>query len=307
MSIFDLFSKRQKRLRGDVPDVYVYNQLPQPLKVQIVHIITDAFGTDHYGTSYAQEAYKFINDTLCREYGVFELIDRRVSSSQEAVFNFFLQCEDVEQAFDVVELAFKVIDVHARDGGYQYNTDRKISADNAITELNSRFKEHGVGYQFESGEIIRVDSEFIHSEAIKPALGILRDKVYAGANDEFLRAHEHYRHGRHKECLNEALKSFESVMKAICSKHKWPYGQSDTAKTLIDICLKSGLIPTYLQSQFTSLKSILESGIPTVRNKLGGHGQGSDVVTVTESMARYALNLTASNILFLAEHEKDVK
>ena len=38
MSIFDIFSKRQKKLRGEVPDVYVYDKLPSPLRVQIIQI-----------------------------------------------------------------------------------------------------------------------------------------------------------------------------------------------------------------------------------------------------------------------------
>ena len=41
MAIFDLFSKRQRRARGEVPDVYVYDKLPQELRVQIVHIIKE--------------------------------------------------------------------------------------------------------------------------------------------------------------------------------------------------------------------------------------------------------------------------
>ena len=32
MAIFDLFSKRQKALRGDVPDVYTYDDLPNSLR-----------------------------------------------------------------------------------------------------------------------------------------------------------------------------------------------------------------------------------------------------------------------------------
>ena len=41
MGIFDLFSKRQKRLRGEAPDVYTYDEIPEPLRVQIVHIFRD--------------------------------------------------------------------------------------------------------------------------------------------------------------------------------------------------------------------------------------------------------------------------
>jgi hypothetical protein len=44
MTVFDLFSKRQKKLRGDALDVYIYDNIPQPLRVQIIHIWHDALG-----------------------------------------------------------------------------------------------------------------------------------------------------------------------------------------------------------------------------------------------------------------------
>lgn len=50
-----------------------------------------------------------------------------------------------------------------------------------------------------------------------------------------------------------------------------------------------------------AVRSLLESGVPTIRNKLGGHGQGTDSIVVPEYFARYALNLTASSILLVAE------
>jgi hypothetical protein len=301
MGVFDLFSKRQKRARGEMPDVYVYDDLPQPLRVQIVHIINDAFGEDGYSTSYAHDAYKFVKQTLCREFGVFELVEYP-NSDQDSVFNFFLKQKSVEHALDVVELCFKVIQIHiGEDQSYQYSTRRKIEPDAAVTELNERFKEHGVGYQFESGEIIRVDSEFLHAEAVKPTLAVLRDKNFKGANEEFLKAHEHYRHGRYKECLVDALKAFESTMKTICGLRGWSTQPTDTAKTLITTCMSNGLFPAYFGSQFSSIRSLLESGVPTVRNKNGGHGQGAAPVVVPEYLARYALNLTAATVLFMVE------
>jgi hypothetical protein len=39
MAIIDLFSKRQKVLRNEVPDIYEYAQIPQALRVQIAHIM----------------------------------------------------------------------------------------------------------------------------------------------------------------------------------------------------------------------------------------------------------------------------
>jgi hypothetical protein len=301
VGILDLFSKRQHRARGEVPDVFEYDKLPQQLRVQIVHIIRDAFGSDHFGQHHASETYKFVRQSLCREYGVFELIENP-QSEDHSVFNFFLREESIERALDVVELCFQVINNFIR-GSYQYrnNTHPEMGPDDAVTELNERFKEHGVGYRFESNVLIRVDSEFLHAEAIKPALTLLRGDAFKGANDEFLGAHEHYRHGRYKECLVDSLKAFESTMKAICQIRGWTIQTGDTAKTLISTCMSNGLLPQYLCSQFSSLRSLLESGIPTIRNRNGGHGQGTDPIVVPEYLARYALNLTATTILFFVE------
>jgi hypothetical protein len=301
MGIIDLFSKRQRRARGEMPDAYRYDDLPNPLRVQIIQIIQDAIGIDQYGSSYVYGLYEYINGILCREYGLFRLIDRQ-TSFPDAIFTFFLQEESVDKALDIVELFFKVINTNVRkDYGPGTRINRKIDTDEAISELNQRFKEHGIGYQFESNEIIRIDSNYLHAEAVKPALSVLRERGFEGVNEEFLSAHGHYRHGRFKECLVDSLKAFESTMKAICKIRNWTIKPDDTAKMLIATCLSHGLFPSYLESQIGSLRSLLESGIPTIRNKEGGHGQGPDPKVVPEYLARYTLNLTASSILFLVE------
>ncbi|WP_250471898.1 STM4504/CBY_0614 family protein [Caballeronia sp. GAFFF1] len=300
MVSFNLFSKRQKRARGEMPDVYVYDSLPRELRVQIVQIIEDAFGQDTFHSSHATDAYEFVKRTLCREYGVFELT-KNAASDAESVFNFFLWEENIEQALDVIELSFKVVTHISTDQDYKQMTRRRVSPEDAIVELNERFKEHGVGYTFESNEILRIDSQYLHAEAVKPALSVLRGSAFQGANEEFLLAHEHYRHGRHKECLVDALKALESTMKSIAKQRRWATKPGDTAKALIAACFSNGLLPPYLESQFAALRTLLESGLPTVRNKLGGHGQGTDPLTVPAYFARYALNLTATSILFLVE------
>jgi len=306
MAVFDLYSKRQKRARGEMPDVYVYDNLPETLRVQIVQIISDAFGEDDfdedslgYESGLAKELYDFAVDVLCREFGVFELV-QGVKSSKDSLFKFFLGEEDIDRALDVVELCFRLMKEKI-DHNYKIFTAVRVDPDDAILELNERFKEHGVGYLFVSGEIIRVDSQFLHAEAVKPTLSLLREDGFDGANEEFLSAHAHYRHGRYKECLVDALKAFESTMKAICSLRGWETRSEDSARNLIAVCMSNGLFPEYLNSQFSSVRSLLESGVPTVRNKNGGHGQGIEPVPVPEYLARYALNLTATSILFMVE------
>ena len=60
-------------------------------------------------------------------------------------------------------------------------------------------------------------------------------------------------------------------------------------------------------SHFSALKSTLESGLPTVRNREAGHGQGPETIVVPEYIAGYALHLTASNILLLAKADGEMK
>ena len=67
--------------------------------------------------------------------------------------------------------------------------------------------------------------------------------------------------------MNECLKSLESILKVICKKRQWPFKTTDTANALFQIVFERNLVPDYLQSQFTSLRAVLESGVPTIRNR----------------------------------------
>ena len=314
MPIFDIFSKRQKKLRGDVPDVYSYGALPDALKAQIVHIMLDVLGNAQTYRSSLRErtrvkpAYKSIVDILCREYGVFTL-DKSQSGHRERIYleelvNFFLQEQDVERSLDVIELCFSVIDQETRNFNYLHRRNASSMADDALQELNARFREHGIGYCFENGKIIRIDSQFIHSEAVKPALLLLNEERYSGAQQEFLKAHEHYRAARAKEALNECLKAFESTMKTVCDRRGWNYEQNATAKKLIDICFNNELVPGFWKQHFSSLRSLLESGVPTGRNRLSGHGQGTVPTSIPMYLVGFVLHMTATVIVFIVEAER---
>lgn len=307
MGVIYLFSKRQKKERGEYPDVYSYDDVPEKLRVQVVHIMKDALGDG--GSRYVQQLYEQLHDLIAREYGVFALSEEAKAFDpdyQKAVYDFFLETDNHEKALDVIEIAFRLRQNLEGDHSFRSGASPSISAKDAISELNKRFRENGVGYQFEAGSIIRVDSQYVHSEVVKPALAILRDHKFEGVNDEFLKAHEHYREGRLKECLNECLKSFESTLKTICDDQGWSYDKNDTASKLIQICFDNDLIPSHLQSHFSALRASLESGIPTVRNKHSGHGQGKSVKPVPRYLAGYLLHLTATTILFLADAEQEL-
>jgi hypothetical protein len=295
MATYDLFSKKQRLLREPPSDILSYD-LPKPLRVQINYILRDAYGTGNYNGS-TGDWYREIIRLLCREYGVISLVSN-IYDPVEELEAFILHERDPERALDAVMWCMRLVESASKN--YPMN-ESGLTLEQAVEELNERFKQHGVGYQYEGGEILRLDSTFIHSEIVKPTLTLLNNPVFANANTEYLSAHEHYRHGRNKECLTECLKAFESTMKIICANKGWTVAATATASVLITTIITSELVPLYIQSQMTALRSALESGVPTLRNRIGGHGQGPTVVTADDMTARYVLNLTGSNIIYLAE------
>ncbi len=62
-------------------------------------------------------------------------------------------------------------------------------------------------------------------------------------------------------------------------------------------------MPPDVRNQFSQLASLME-GIATVRNRMGGHGQGSAPVEIPDYVAAYALHLAAANIVLLVEAHK---
>jgi len=298
--MYDLPSKRFRRASSAMPSTLIYNDVPQPLRVQAwmlaeycpeFHLV--CVGTEHI---------------LCHEYGRFSLAGQRRGWSkkedvQDIVKGFFLTTEHFGEALDVIVLIYGAF----YRGAAGHLTERQ-RLEHAIKELNSRFLEHNIGYQLVEDKLVRIDSEFAHMEMVEPAMKVLREPWLDGANVEFLRALDHYRHGgdEYGDCLSECGKAFESTMKAICAKHDWAYDERDTTKQLIATCLQNGLIRPYLQEHFTGLRISLESGVPTVRNREDAHGQGTIVREVPEYLAAYLLHLTASNILLLVEAEREL-
>jgi len=311
MAIYNIFSKRQKAIRGQM-DVFTYDEVSQKLRVQIVHILNDALGDSSEfmrDEGKVRQTYTVIADALAREMGLFTLpagdIHRR--NAYEELVNFILHEKDIENVLSAVELSFKAIDKITRTNGYLYKGNYSEVADAAIDELNQRFKENNCGYQFNEGQILRMDNEFIHEQAVKPALVLLGDIKYAGAKQEFLNGYKHYLDGRDKEALTDALKALESTMKVICAKRKWAHDPvRDTAAKLIKACIDNGLVPSFWESHFSALKTTLESGVPTGRNRLGGHGQGVTITTVPVHLTAYVLHQTAAAIVFLIESEKSL-
>jgi len=274
-------------------DVYVYDIFPTKLRNQIIYILDDCIYESVWDNIYLQ---------YLREAGLRNLSsDDEYLDSQACIHNFLLDAP-IEDALDILELSIKMSSVEYYDDLQYYQHQSITPPTEAIEELNHRMKQAAFGFGFIDLNIVKIDSQYIHKEIIQPALKLIAIKDFSGPNDEFRKAFEHYRHKRYEECIAEANKAFESTMKCICDLKGFTYDKKkDTANKLINIIFDNGYIPSYMESSFSSLRNLLSSSLPTLRNKEAGHGQGSEISAVHESYASYALNLAATNIKFLVD------
>lgn len=306
MPVIELYSKRRKRELGLEPDVYTYDSFSANLRAQICYVIDDVLGIQDRNE--LERNYGSICEVLRREYGVYKLVAglRARASVMDELGQFISLEQDIDRVLDAIELCFVIAESY-RDKSYTYRypqEDTGAYIDECVSELNTRFKEHGKGYEVSDGRVLRIDSELLHTEAVKPAISFLNQAEYAGPRDEFFGAYEHYRHGNLKEALNDALKAFESTIKVVLELRGWEYDKTSPAKRLLAVLLANNFLPSYHQNHLNALSTLLESSVPTIRNKEGGHGQGSEVSEVEPEIAAYVLHMTASAIVMLCSLEK---
>ena len=259
MPIYQTFAKRKRdAANSGKPEIYSYDCLPMELKVQVIHLWKDVFDAfpQYYRPVVVKGYWKWVHDTLAREMGVFNLVTNPSISGDrlEDCSNFLLGCDNVDHALSLIELSFRYVDVVVRQGiakDFRFKGVVKLDIDELIQELNQRFCEHSIGYQYAAGQIIEVNSQYLHSETVEPAITLLHDAGFEGAMQEFMAAHKCYRERNYKDAIVNASNAFESTMRTICDNRGWAYRQNATSSKLIEILFSYNLIPTEMTSHFT--------------------------------------------------------
>lgn len=304
MGTFNTYSKRN----AESSDVFTYDNISDKLKTQIFHIWNNYFNQFHADNDLLKKIRKLINETICEEEGLknldIELYTIRNLSVQ--VENYFEKLKVTEKILDVIEITFYYIGVMEKILIERHNYHNiYYTKTKAIEDLNTRFKENGVGYEYTNDQIIRVDNKLLHKEIIQNTLNFIGNPDYINVNEEFLKAHEHFRFNKYHECLNECLKAFESTMKIVISKNCWELNETATAKNLINILIVNEFFKISEQSYLSAIKNLLEGHIPTIRNKNSGHGQGTIKIEVPSSLASYMLYITGATINYIIDLQQE--
>jgi len=247
-------------------------------------------------------ALEFLHGKLAYLVGRVPLSQSQAKSASEDVLEFLRTCSDAH-FLDAVEYIVHS-EAHHCLGGQQQEVVDRLNEFMSIDDL-PYFVTRQVWEPWDSGgfrgqtirlleesKVIPKDSQVIHETAIEPALELLRKPAFCYANTEFMSALEDYRHQRFGDCVTKCNSSYESVMKVICGQKGFGYAHGDTTSKL----LRTIMGQTQMEGFWESPLLI----VGTLRNKLSSaHGAGEVPKVVPEHVARYAMNMTASAIVFL--------
>jgi len=309
----ELYSKRKKALENP-PTAYRYD-LPIEFRRQVIHILIDSIGytdeplvtrpADFYEddirrTQLIHGNYGLILKKFCDEYGLLGLPGIAQGAGPCEAFAQFFQIAETVQTLDLIEIAFRQLpsSIEKLEIMGMYRSPIQISE--ATEKLNARFREHAIGYRLEQGRIVRIDSEFLHKEAVEPALHLMFANGYEGALDEFQRALQYYRQGadHYDDCLTNCGKALESTLQKIIELRRWEMPGKAKFDSLFAEVRDKGLFPSAIGSHIAELKKFLQA-VAVIRNEEGAHGAGSVPNEVPDHLVAYQIHLTGSAIVFL--------
>lgn len=297
--MYKLYSERNKS-EQELPDVYEYKTIPKKFKNQLFLILENILDSDYFS---CRNLWDSIHNEFAFEIGEKSLGESsHFRESAKRDIEYFINTCNTMNLLDFIDFTWHFINELKENTEIQYNEDYCKEIDNSLSELNCRLKQNNLGYEYINGKLIQINNKLLHEVVVKPALYLLNSEDFNGAEEELRKAFEFYKKNDNKNSIHQASKAFESTMKTICEKKGYPYdANKDTAKNLISILEKNNFYPSYLNNHLTSLRTTLQSGLPPLRNKNAGHGQGAIVVNIPDELAEYALHLAATNIVLLVK------
>ena len=198
MAVFNMFSKRQRRANQE-PDIFPY-AIPHELRIQLLRALDDAreriydrtipsyriLGTE--GDDIFAKACTVLRRKLA--WGGWSMSANEFAQwptqKPEACamsLPFSSRIVNPNRSYDSVEIVMHFIKQAEQNG----LLDDECNARTVADEINTRFLEHRVGFQYEAGQIIVQSNKVLHDDAVKPALLLLADPAFEGANEEYSR------------------------------------------------------------------------------------------------------------------------
>ena len=177
------------------------------------------------------------------------------------------------------------------------DADAMSSADrgsNFQREVNRTFQDFHQPWRMVEGRIFQVDDAYLEDEILSDAAPLLASAEFKGAHDEFLRARDLLVDGNARDAIFYAHASVESSLIAASG------ASSKVGVALADAYANAGLMAGLSKSKGQAVARALMP-TATLRNELGGHGQGVDKLDVPLEYGTLAVGLAAVVNTFLSQ------
>ena len=159
--IFETYARRKKLASGNgEPDVYTYDKAPAQLRHQIVMALSEGIGRFYdygpYPTGNVHEANQTWRtlDRLCRKEIYSHLKYIEDSNLQLRFCDFLIKEEDIDDFLSAVEFGCRILE-YLKEKNPDFRGAEQYSG-LSLDEINRRFQQHAIGYQFENGHMLRV-------------------------------------------------------------------------------------------------------------------------------------------------------
>lgn len=192
--------------------------------------------------------------------------------------------------FDVIELQYK-----------ELSSGEKVDFQ---AEINATFTKHNVPWLLCEGRMIKIDAAQFELNLRQKALEQLRklkdfEPKFQAAYGELLSACEFLQKNDFTSAVSNAGKSYESVLKVICSLQR---GNADKL-TKAYLETRSGVLPATMTPEGFREKVLM--ALPFIRNNSSAdHGAGATPATISKPLAKLAINLAAALNTYLIEEYK---
>jgi len=152
--------------------------------------------------------------------------------------------------------------------------------------INETLRDFGLPWRMAEGLVFQVDNDFLEDEVLAEVAPLLGLAEFEGAKEEFTRARDHLTEGNVRDAIFYAHASVESAYKAALG------GSSKVGADLPQAYANAGLLQGLSKEIGQSVQKALMP-TATLRNQLGGHGQGEKVLDVPHEYGELAVGLAA--------------
>lgn len=287
-----IFTKRYKELIGDSEfDDDFCGTVSPDIKKKIVGIMKhfaepvithpDRYNQaiTHKSDAFKDACYKF-DDLMSSSF------TRCIAFKRYSTFEGAIACQRIAYIFSIIELQYEELSVQ----------EKAVFS----SEMNTFLSEQDIAFRIIDGKMIKIDAQQFECDLKAKTLAQMQElkdaePKFQSAYTELTTAVEALEKGDYQSAINNAGKSYESILKVILGADR---GNADKlTKQYADSLL---VFPDTMKADGFREKVMMS--LPYVRNNSGAdHGAGAKEVVITKPMAKLAVNLAAALDTYLIE------